>query len=48
LISKLKREYTYVKDADGVVYICNVKELKKEGELTDEEKASCMIPPGDA
>lgn len=43
----LKSEYTYVKDENGVVYICNVKDLKKPDELTEEEKASCMIPPGD-
>jgi hypothetical protein len=43
----LKSEYTYVKDADGIVYICKIKDLKKEDELTEEEKTSCMIPPGD-
>jgi hypothetical protein len=46
--AELKSEYTYVKDADGVLYICKIKDLKKEDALTEEEKASCMIPPGDA
>lgn len=45
---ELKSEYTYVKDANGIVYICNIKDLKKPDELTEEEKAVCMIPPGDA
>ena len=43
---KPKGGYVYVKDQDGVEYICRMEDLKKPDELTDEEKAACMIPPG--
>lgn len=45
---KLKKQYKYVKDSDGVVYICKTEDLKNPDELTEEELKSCMIPPGDA
>jgi hypothetical protein len=45
---KLKKPYMYVKDSDGVVYICKSEDLKNAEELTEEELKSCMIPPGDA
>jgi hypothetical protein len=45
---KLKKNYVYVKDDNGVVYICKQNELKKPDEMTKEELDACMIPPGDA
>ena len=44
--SKAKGRYVYVKDKDGVEYICRMEDLKKSDELTEEEKAACMVPPG--
>jgi hypothetical protein len=41
-------KYVYVKDSQGVQYICKLSDLKKPDELTEEEKAGCMNPPGDA
>lgn len=43
-----KSNYVYVKDSDGVQYICRLEDLKKVDELSEEEKAKCMAPPGDA
>jgi hypothetical protein len=45
---KTKKTYVYVKDSDGVEYVCRMEDLKKADELTEEEKAKCMAPPGDA
>ena len=45
---KLKEKYVYVKDEDGVEYICKLEDLKKAEELSEEEKGKCMIPPGSA
>lgn len=46
--AKLKKPYVYVKDDNGVVYICKQEDLKNPDNLTDEEFDACMIPPGDA
>lgn len=46
--NSLKKPYVYVKDEDGVEYICRLEDLKKPDELTEEEKSKCMIPPGSA
>lgn len=46
--SLAKPSYVYVKDDQGVQYVCKLKDLKKPNELTEEEKANCMIPPGSA
>lgn len=46
--AELKSDYTYVKDENGVVYICKLKDLKKADELTEDEKALCMATMGDA
>jgi hypothetical protein len=40
--------YVYVKDRQGVEYICKLKDLLRADELTEEEKARCMAPPGGA
>lgn len=45
---ELKKAYVYVKDEDGVEYICKLEDLKKPDELSEEEKSKCMIPPGSA
>ena len=45
---KKKKAYVYVKDSDGVEYVCRMEDLKKVDELTEDEKAKCMAPPGDA
>jgi len=45
---KTKKSYVYVKDSDGVEYVCRMEDLKKADELSEEEKAKCMAPPGDA
>lgn len=45
---KPKQSYVFVKDSDGVEYICRLEDLKRADELTEEEKAKCMAPPGDA
>ena len=41
-------KYVYVKDNEGVTYICRLEDLKRPDEMTEEEKAGCMNPPGDA
>jgi hypothetical protein len=46
--AKLKKPYVYVKDDDGVVYICKTDDLKNPETLSEEERNKCMIPPGDA
>ena len=43
-----KSPYVYVKDSEGVEYICRIEDLKKVDELSEEEKSKCMAPPGDA
>ena len=43
-----KKKYVYVKDKDGIEYVCKLEDLKRSDELTDEEKNKCMNPPGDA
>ena len=45
---KTKRPYVYVKDQDGVEYICRLEDLKRVDKLSEEEKAKCMAPQGDA
>ena len=45
---KDKKTYVYVKDSDGVEYVCRMEDLKRPDELTEAEKANCMAPPGDA
>ena len=47
-VQKTKKSYVYVKDSDGVEYVCRMEDLKKADELSEEEKAKCMAPPGDA
>jgi hypothetical protein len=37
-----------VKDEKGVQYVCKLEDLKKVDELSEEEKAKCMVPPGSA
>ncbi|MEJ2038725.1 MAG: hypothetical protein P8X55_07295 [Desulfosarcinaceae bacterium] len=41
-------KYVYVKDSQGVEYVCRLSDLKKIDELSEEEKSKCMNPPGDA
>ena len=43
-----KPKYVYVKDSDGVEYVCRLEDLKKLEELSEEEKSKCMVPPGSA
>ena len=43
-----KPSYVYVKDSEGVEYVCRLEDLKKLDELSEEEKAKCMVPPGSA
>ncbi len=43
-----KAKYVYVKDNDGVQYVCKLEDLKRADELSEEEKDKCMQPPGDA
>ena len=45
---KKQSKYVYVKDEDGVQYVCRLEDLKKADELSEEEKDKCMQPPGDA
>ncbi|MGB5984271.1 MAG: hypothetical protein WBG37_03120 [Desulfobacterales bacterium] len=45
---KPKGKYVYVKDSDGTQYVCRLEDLKKPDELSEEEKADCMVPPGSA
>lgn len=43
-----KGKYVYVKDSQGVEYVCRLEDLKKAEELSEEEKDKCMVPPGSA
>jgi hypothetical protein len=45
---KTQKKYVYVKDADGIEYVCRLEDLKRADQLTEEEKEKCMSPPGDA
>jgi hypothetical protein len=45
---KKQKKYVYVKDAEGIEYVCRLEDLKRADELTEEEKEKCMSPPGDA
>lgn len=45
---KSKKKYVYVKDAEGIEYVCRLEDLKRVDQLTEEEKEKCMNPPGDA
>ncbi len=45
---KKDENYVYVKDSQGVEYVCRLEDLKKAEELTEEEKEKCMAPPGSA
>ncbi len=45
---KTEKKYVYVKDSQGVEYICRLADLKSPDELSEEEKAACMAPQGDA
>ncbi len=46
--SDAKERYIYVKDSQNNLYVCRLSDLKNPDELTEEEKARCMKPPGDA
>ena len=46
--NQAKSSYVYVKDEQGVQYVCRLEDLKKPNELSEEEKANCMVPPGSA
>lgn len=41
-------KYVYVKDEQGVEYVCRISDLKRLDAMTEEEKADCMQTPGDA
>ncbi len=43
-----KPSYVHVKDSQGVEYVCRLEDLKKLDEMSEEEKAKCMVPPGSA
>lgn len=43
-----QKKYVYVKDADGIEYVCKLEDLKRVDQLSEEEKDKCMSPPGDA
>jgi hypothetical protein len=45
---KNKKKYVYVKDAEGIEYVCRLEDLKRADQLSEEEKDKCMSPPGDA
>jgi len=45
---KPQGKYVYVKDSEGTEYVCRLEDLKRADELTEEEKAGCMVPPGSA
>jgi hypothetical protein len=45
---KTKSAYVYVKDHEGVEYICRLEDLKRVDTLSEDEKAKCMAPQGDA
>ena len=46
--SKPKKNYVYVKDENGIEYVCRLEDLKRADQLSDDEKENCMSPPGDA
>ena len=46
--STSQQRYVHVKDKDGNQYVCKLADLKNLDDLTDEEKESCLKPPGDA
>jgi hypothetical protein len=46
--TKKQKKYVYVKDAEGIEYVCKLEDLKRADQLTEEEKEKCMSPPGDA
>jgi len=39
-----KKNYVYVKDEDGVEYVCRLEDLKRADQLSEEEKEKCMNP----
>jgi hypothetical protein len=45
---KTQKKYVYVKDADGIEYVCRLEDLKRADQLSEAEKEKCMSPPGDA
>ena len=45
---KTPKKYVYVKDKDGIEYVCRLEDLKRVDQLSEEEKDKCMNPPGDA
>ena len=45
---KPQKKYVYVKDKDGIEYVCRLEDLKRADQMSDEEKEKCMSPPGDA
>lgn len=45
---KAKKKYVYVKDENGIEYVCKLEDLKRADQLSDDEKGKCMSPPGDA
>ena len=46
--AKPEKKYVYVKDEDGIEYVCRLEDLKRVDQLSEEEKDKCMNPPGDA
>ena len=46
--AKPQKKYVYVKDKDGIEYVCRLEDLKRADQLSEEEKEKCMNPPGDA
>ena len=42
---KKEKRFVRVKDQDGNEYVCRLKDLKNPDELTEEEKAACIVPP---
>jgi len=45
---KPKKKYVYVKDENGIEYVCKLEDLKRADQLNEDEKENCMSPPGDA
>ena len=43
-----QQRYVYVKDRNGIEYVCRLEDLRDPRNLTEEERAGCMQPPGDA
>jgi hypothetical protein len=43
-----QKKYVYVKDENGIEYVCRLEDLKRVDQLSEEEKDKCMNPPGDA